>query len=214
MQKGNAQRPWKCLCVSLSGMHQGKIEVQKFEMSWNPQGPPSWILSWEFASAKMGEGKKMQTKQLRSRTFLDSLSNNSKMQTNRKTKSQHEVTSTDQPISFQHLAWIPWSLFSWVLTMNSQVYLTGFSLALAHQFSKLIAKSSMQWPCLYWHIVCWHYLNDLECSTTLMQGSPKFPACFECDGRLDEKINNQIWLYVCCVSIVFIQTIFNCLLLL
>lgn len=33
------------LRVSLPGMHQGKVEAQKYEMSWNPQGPPSWILS-------------------------------------------------------------------------------------------------------------------------------------------------------------------------
>ena len=74
---------------------------------------------------------------VRSCTFLDTVSNN-KMQTDRKTSpSIQPNTSPDQPISFQHLAWIIQSLFSWVLTLNSQVYLTGFPLALAHQLSEL-----------------------------------------------------------------------------
>lgn len=40
-------------------------------------------------------------------------------------------------------------------------------------------------------------VNYLECSNTLLQGSPEFPACFECDGRLAQMINKRISLSVC-----------------
>jgi len=35
-------------------------------------------------------------------------------------------------------------------------------------------------------------LNYLECSGTLLQGSPEFPVCFERDGRLAQRINKWV----------------------
>lgn len=40
-------------------------------------------------------------------------------------------------------------------------------------------------------------VNYVECSSTQLQGSPEFQACFECDDKLAQRINQQISLCVC-----------------
>lgn len=128
-------------------------------------------------------------------TFLATLLNN-KMQTDRKTKYIPSPAHLIAALGLNNRV-----LVSLGLTLSSQVYLTGFRLALAQQLSERMSKASTRWLCLSWHVILSPlkgatWVNCSECSSALMQGSPEFPAPFEHDGTQAQRINQQVVLPV------------------